>query len=675
MDTYTIIFSIIALFISIAIAYFQYYYRTKGTGKINLLLFVIRSVVLFLLFLLFINPSIDKTSYVNQKTKLAVLVDNSESTKFFNQEEIVKNIVGSFKSNRQLNNRFDINYYSFGNEFRLNDSLTFNEPQSNLSEALRTVNSFNKNSNSAAVLISDGNQTLGSDYEYSSLSKPVYPVVIGDTINYEDISIAQLNVNRYSFLNNQFPIEALLIYEGNRSVNTRFTIENRGKILFSKRINFSAEKNTQTIHANLKSEKEGINFYKAKLEYLKDEKNTSNNSKSFSVEVIDKQSQILIVSSIYHPDLGALKRSIESDQQRKVTIKLIDEDKLQLNDFQLVILYQPTFQFKDLLNQVTTKKINYLLVTGSQTDWSFLNKENLGIQKNSINQTENYSADFNGGFLTFSQKDIGFDNFPPLVDKFGKTQITVPHQTLLSQKINGFSSKDPLLATIEENNHKRGLLLGEGIWKWRSTSFLNNNSFENFDEFIGNLIQYTSSTKVRNRLDVDIESIYNANSVIKIGAFYVDANFKFDDRATLILTINNKDSEESKSFPFSLENNSYQLELDALESGEYEYTVSVEGQNIFRNGVFKVSEYSVEEQFTNANKEKLERLSQKTNGKTFYGNQSQELVNELLNDPRYVTVQKAIQKQQELIDWKWILFIIIGLLTVEWFTRKYHGKI
>ncbi|MGK0326460.1 MAG: hypothetical protein ACJA1D_001813 [Polaribacter sp.] len=52
-----------------------------------------------------------------------------------------------------------------------------------------------------------------------------------------------------------------------------------------------------------------------------------------------------------------------------------------------------------------------------------------------------------------------------------------------------------------------------------------------------------------------------------------------------------------------------------------------------------------------------------------------DLTNELLDNKSFYTVQKSLVKQQNLIDWKWILFFVIVLLTVEWFVRKYHGKV
>ena len=675
MQTTTIIYIIIALLFSIAISWFLYFYQQKGQRNVDFVLFGLRCISVFLLLLLFINPTIDRKQFIIQKSKLSVLVDNSTSIKFFQKDTLVQSIIDDFKTHSELNKRFDINYYSFGDKFQLNDSLQFNESQTNIADPLNKVNKVLINDSNAIVLITDGNQTVGNDYEYSSIKNPVFPLVVGDTTQYEDVKISQLNVNRYSFINKQFPVEIFLQYEGNQSLKLRYTIENKGKIIYSKLIRFSPQKNSQRIEASIKATQEGSNFYKAKIEYLENEKNKTNNLKNFSVEVIDKQTEVLILSSFYHPDLGALKKSIESDQQRKVSIRTLSKNKIKLNDFQLFILYQPNNDFKEIINDLTTKNANYFLISGSKTDWNFVNNQNIGIRKNYLNQDENYTASFNAGFLNFSQKDIGFDNFPPLVNKYGETSINIPHQTLFFQNINGFTTQEPLLATSNVNNHKKVFLMGEGLWKWRSTSYLNSNSFQDFDEFIGNLVQFASSKKVRNRIDVNIEPIYNANARIQVGAFYVDENYQFDDRATLLFTTINKETKEKKVIPFSLTNNSYQLELTVLESGDYEYSVDVEGQNITKKGVFKINQFEIEQQFTNANKEKLQRLSNKSEGVLYFENQETSLIDQLLTDKRFVSIQKSVNTKEELINLKWLLAIIVFLLSSEWLTRKYFGKI
>ena len=625
--------------------------------------------------LVLLNPSITKESIINQKAKLSILVDNSSSITFFKKDSLVHAILQNFKTHKKLNKRFDINYYSFGNLFQQSDSFSFDENQTDISMPLERISKIQKNASNAIVLLSDGNQTIGNDYQYTSIKDPVFPVVIGDTTKFQDVKIAQINVNRYSFINNQFPVESILQYEGTQTIKLRYSLENNGKIIFSERINFSEKNNSHILKTFIKATKEGTNFFTSKIEYLENEKNIVNNSKNFSVEVIDKQSEVLIISSFYHPDLGALKKAIESDKQRKVTIKIVDNKNIQLNKYQLVVLYQPNNKFNIIIDQLNSSKSSFMLITGSKTDWSFLNNKSLGINKKNINQLENYSARFYNGFLNFSQKNIGFENFPPLIDYYGETTVSIPHQTLLYQSINGFSSQNPLLATANHNNQKKVFLFGEGIWKWRSSSFLKNNSFQYFDEFIGNLVQYASNKKIRNRLDLDITSFYNANSSIQIGAFYVDENYQFDDRATILFTIKNKNSKKKQTFPFSLSGSSYQLELTSLEAGEYEYTIEVDGQNISKKGTFKVKEFLVEEQFTNANSYKLELLAQKTTGKLYFEDKHRLVIDDLVTDNRFSTIQKSKKSIDKLVNWQWIMLLIIGLLSLEWFIRKYIGKI
>ena len=670
MEKYSAIWFFIAFVLSGSLGYYQYYYRVKKLTKFSFLLVIIRSLVFFLLMLVLLNPSITKESIINQKAKLSVLVDNSSSITFFKKDSLVHAILQNFKTHKKLNKRFDINYYSFGNLFQQSDSFSFDENQTDISMPLERISKIQKNASNAIVLLSDGNQTIGNDYQYTSIKDPVFPVVIGDTTKYQDVKIAQINVNRYSFINNQFPVESILQYEGTQTIKLRYSLENNGKIIFSERINFSEKNNSHILKTFIKASKEGTNFFTSKIEYLENEKNVVNNSKNFSVEVIDKQSEILIVSSFYHPDLGALKKAIESDKQRKVTIRIVDNKNIQLNNYQLVVLYQPNNKFNIIIDQLNSNKSSFMLITGSKTDWLFLNNKSLGINKKNINQLENYSARFYNGFLNFSQKNIGFENLPPMIDYYGETTVSIPHQTLLYQSINGFSSQNPLLATANHNNQKKVFLFGEGIWKWRSSSFLKNDSFQYFDEFIGNLVQYASNKKIRNRLDLDITSFYNANSSIKIGAFYVDENYQFDDRATILFTIKNKNSKKKQTFPFSLSGSSYQLELTSLEAGEYEYTIEVDGRNISKKGTFKVNEFLVEEQFTNANSYKLELLAQKTAGKLYFEDKYRLVIDDLTNDTRFSTIQKSKKTIDKLVNWQWLMLLIIGLLSLEWFIRK-----
>ena len=675
MEKYLIIWILLGLILSIFLGYYLYYYKVKQPTKINLLLAIIRSFVFFLIGLLLINPSIPEEVLFSQKTMLSVLVDNSSSIKYFKKDSLINHILEGLKNDKKINKKFNIDYYSFGNKFQLSDTFNFNDNQTDISIPLKKITRIQKNRNSPIVLISDGNQTIGNDYLYTKIKEPVFPIVIGDTSKYKDVKISQINVNRYSFINNKFPVETILQYDGVQPVRLRYSIENNGKIIYTKIIKFTEKNNSRILKTFIKASQEGLNVYKSKIQYLANEKNKANNYKNFSVEVNNKQSKILIVSSFYHPDLGALKKAIERDKQRKVNIEIIKSKKHQINDYQLIILYQPDEKFSLLLKQLNSNKLSFMLITGSKTDWSFINNESLGITKKNINQLENYSASFNNSFFTFSQKNIGFENFPPLLDYFGELNIMIPHQTLLFQNINGYSSQRPLLVTANENNQKKIFLFGEGIWKWRSSSFQKKNSFINFDKFIGSIVQYASNKKIRDRLDIDIKPSYNINSKILISAFYIDENFQFDNRATLLFTVLNKNTKEKKILPFSLSDSSYQLYLNSLDSGKYEYTVSVNEQDISKKGNFVVNDFLVEEQFTSANSNKLGLLAKKTKGELYFEDNYNLLIDKLVNDDQFQIEQKSKQISSNLINKTWMMLVIVTLLSIEWIIRKYIGKV
>lgn len=653
----------------------QYLYKVNDKTTIPKILFFLKASSLFLLIILLINPKIERSKITNEKPILSLLIDNSSSIQYFEESGQVKKLINKLENNSALTTKFLIEKYSFGENLKILDSLNFNEVNTDIAKSIQELNELQKNKKSPIVLVSDGNQTKGLDYSFIKSKQAIYPLVVGDTTKFEDLSITQVNVNKYSYINNKFPIEIILNYDGENNIKIPIAISKNGKRLFRKIVNFSKTNKSVTLQTEFESISEGLQYYTVSIGKLNNEKNISNNSKSFSIEVINEQTKIALITSTIHPDIGVLKKAIETNKQRSLEIIPIDKFKGGIKDYQLIILYQPTNQFSALLNQIIDSESNYWLISGSKTSWNFLNQNNLGVFKNVINQTENFGAIYNDGFLTFLQEDINFNNLPPLTDKFGDITVLGEKQTLIYQNINGVATNQPLFTFLENNSIKKGFLLGEGIWKWRAASFLNTNSFEEFDNFIGNIVQYLASNKKRNRLEVNTESIYPANSRIKIAAFYTDKNYRFDDRANLEIKIKNTQNQEVTTFPFSLVNNSYQTEIDNLPSGDYTYDVSVSNQNMKRSGRFKVSEFQIEQQFTNANDSKLKMLASNSKGKLFYKDKTDNLIKELLQNEDYYTIQKSNITVENLINWKWLLFMVIGLLSLEWFIRKYNGKI
>ncbi len=675
MQTTTIIYLILAVLFSSAASWLLYFYKNNAIRKIEYVLFALRSISIFLVLLLLINPIIERNKITNEFPILSVLVDNSLSIKYFNKEKEVLDIVKKIQSNTALKEKFDVQFYQFGKSLNIIDSINFNASQTNIYNAISSVEGIDKNSVAPIVLISDGNQTNGNLYPYISTKKNVFPIVIGDTLTQTDVRISQLNVNKYSYLQNKFPVEITALYEGDQAINTQLTIAYKGKAIYSKNLVLSPDKATQTITTNVLSTKEGVQYYTVSLKTVTNEKNTDNNTKSFSVEVLNEQTKILLLTSVLHPDLGALKKAIETNKQRSIIVRNINDFKENIADYQLVVLYQPTAGFEKVFEKIEALKSNYFVITGTNTNWNFLNEMQSNYAKNSIRQTEDYVPIFNNGFLTFSQKDISFETFSPLKDAFGTITLKTKFDALLYQNISGIETKMPLFATFENGEQKSAVLFGEGIWKWRASSFINSNSFEDFDAFIGNMMQYLSSTKKRDRLTLNYDKLFAANTPITISAFYVDKNFQFDARANLNLILTNTESNVSQNVPFSLQQNSFEAILGNIPSGNYQFEVVVENQDIKRFGKFKISQYQIEEQFTKANQKELQLLASNTEGKVHTTATTSKLIAALLSDARYNIIQKSEKINQYLIGWKLVLLFLLLSFSTEWFLRKYDGKI
>ncbi len=677
MSTQTVLYIILAGIIALLLALFQYIYKSKSSSKRRIVFAFLRFLSIFFTLLLLINPKFDSYKVYAEKPNLVVAIDNSLSVNHLNQKENTLAFVEELKNNKTINEKFNIEFYSFGETLNSSDSLSFNEQQSNIHKVFKALGEIYKNTVSPTVMVSDGNQTYGNDYEFSAkkYNQPIYPIILGDTITYTDLKISQLNVNKYAYLKNEFPIETIVLYTGNQEVISKFIVTIGDKIVFSKRLSFNQINNTQLINFTLPANRVGVQSYKAKIVPINSEKNKINNIKNFAIEVIDQKTKVAIVTTITHPDIGALKKSIEANEQRTVTFLKPNEASGQIDDFQLIILYQPNNYFRNLFKELKAKNKNKFIISGTRTDWRFLNSESKTYSMGLTNQTEEYQPISNNNYNEFIINDLDFNSYPPLYSAFGDVEFKIPIETILYKSVNGIDTKAPLLATFETNERREAILFGENIWKWRAQSYLNRKNFNSFDDFIGKIVQYLSSNKRKNRLNIEYKSFYEGSADVLIKAQFFNKNYEFDANETLTIFLKNKNSGAETTFPLILKNNNYQVDLSSLPASDYSFIVKATGEPISKSGTFKILEHSIEQQFLNANVTKLQKIAANSKGESYFISSYNSVFNDLIKDDRYKLIQKSTKNTVPLIDWNYLLFLIVLTLAIEWFLRKYKGLI
>jgi hypothetical protein len=673
MTSSTIVLLLISVIIAAGLSYFQYYYKAKSRSKMTMFLAFLRFLSVFGLLLLLINPIVSSSTYETIKTPLPIVVDNSSSITDLKANEAAKEVYEKLMSNTDLKNKFDIQSYSFDSEFQSAETFDFKGTQTNIDAVAQNLKSINKNLKFPTILISDGNQTSGSDYVFSfDTDNKVYPVAVGDTTTYLDLKINQINVNKYAFHKNKFPVEVFLQYAGTKSVTANFSISQGNNVLSKESVTFSPSKKSAVINVLLPADKSGLQIYNAKLSSSESEKNTYNNSKKFAVEVIDQKTEVAIISTINHPDLGSLKRSVESNAQRKVTILKPNQINA-LNSYNVLVLYQPNATFKSVFEANKNLKINTWIITGNDTDFGFLNQQQNQLEFRMSSQKEDYLADFNSDFNLFALDNIGFENFPPLENPFGTVTAKGNITELLSSRIRNVATNSPLFSFFDNQGKRNAFLLGENIWKWRAQSYVDKKSFEQFDVFIDKTIQFLASNDARKSLIVNHERFYNSGDALEITAQYFNKNYEFDDKARLTIAVTNSKTKQVKRYDLLKTTNSYKVNLDGLNAGSYSFTVKELNSNATYSSTFEILDFDIEKQFVNPDMAKLKQLANQTKGAVFVPSQIDNLIKSLLENQEYKAIQKDVTKKTPLIDWYWLLVLIAASLGAEWFIRKYNG--
>lgn len=676
MSSSTILLLVLFVFLSLIVSFFQYYKKDKQKRIKHWILFGALRFITFLSLLLLLLPlKFSNYSYHIEKPTLAIAVDNSSSIKNIGKTKEVTSFLNKLVENPNLQEKFSVEVFSFGETVKkLPDSLMFSDKHTDIAQVFNSFSSLYQDEKVATVLLTDGNATYGKDYitQAKLYKHNVYSVILGDTVKHPDIRIDRVNVNKYAFLGNTYPVEVHLSYTGKQAVAKKLSFYLGEKLVATQTLKFNEQHAAEILTVMLQADKVGIHSYKIKIENLEGEKNILNNQREFAIEVLDQQTNILLLSSFLHPDIGAFKKAITHNKQRRFTLKK-PSDEIDFSAYQLVILYQPDQTFSKVIERIKQVGINYLFIGGTKTDYNFFNTQQQHFTKQVSGSREEYLPQESVQFQLFQIPELGVEGFPPVQDVFGRLSFNTPTQTLLEKTVNGFATEEPLITFVEDANKRYGYLFGENTWQWRASSFLKEGNFEVYDDFVEKIVQFLVSNTKKERLKLDYKTFYKQGEAIYIRASYFDKTYAFDERKKLQLRLSSKSGDATQQLPLLLKQHYYEVDLSNSAPGDYTFKISVLGENIEKSGALKIIPFDVEQQHTSANLTDLKRVGGESG--LYFLDKPNVLIDYLLNTSEYTSIQKAEKSEKQLIDWKLLLGILVLSLSLEWFLRKYYGLI
>jgi len=169
-------------------------------------------------------------------------------------------------------------------------------------------------------------------------------------------------------------------------------------------------------------------------------------------------------------------------------------------------------------------------------------------------------------------------------------------------------------------------------------------------------------------------TVINENEPVILDAELYNDSYELINEPDATLTIKN---ESGKDFPFqfSKNNKSYVLRAGFFPAGNYTYEGKVvyNGKEFKDNGAFSVSPLRLETINTTADHQLLNQLAVQNGGQMVYPDKMQTLTSLINESAAAKPVMREIVRTQSIINLKWICFVLLGLLGIEWFVRKFNG--
>lgn len=675
------------LALGIGYAFLLYGSSSNLNKNLRNLFFGLRALAVALLAFLLFAPLIKTVSKTIEKPIIIIAQDNSASILVskaagFNPASYTEKLR---ELEKNLSQDYELRSFNFGSDIKSGLDLKYNGSLTDISSVFKLIEDQFSNRNIGAVILgSDGiyNRGANPQYESKNLKTSIYTIALGDTIAKRDLLISNINYNNVTYLDNQFQVEISIEAYQARGGTSVLTVSDASGILFSRPVSINSNEFRLSVPLTLLAKRKGIQQYNIGLSPISNELSVRNNTHSIFVEVIDGSQKILIVANSPHPDLSALKQSIEGNKSYSVKLAMsTDVLKSDIEEAGLVILHQlPSLNnpASDILRYSDSKPLLYIL--GAQSNVSAFSSSQSVLGITASGNMQEAVAHFGSDFYGFTLNDANrqkIQNFAPLLSPFGNYGLKGPASVLLSQQIGKLLTDMPLLVFGEDPQRKIGVLAGEGIWRWRLEDFQESSNHDALDELVSKTVQYLSTRDDRRKFRVyPAKNAFDENEHIVLNAELYNDAFELVNTPDVNITLKSKTG-KSYSYIFSRTTNAYALDAGVLPAGHYDYKAGTTFGKTKHNaeGQFVITQQQAEFKQTVANHQLLFSMAQQSGGKMIFPNQIEDLPKLIKANENVKTVSYEDRKYEEMINLKLIFFLIAGLLSLEWFSRKRNGEV
>ncbi|HKI44980.1 MAG TPA: CARDB domain-containing protein [Balneolales bacterium] len=687
---------LVALFPAAAfLAWWSYRMPVALNNSMRYLLVGLRTLALWLILAVLLNPVFRMTHTWEEKPDIAVLLDNSASVTInkgdYQGSRDYKNVVKSL----QLSDTSHVHYqiFSFAKDVKKTnpDSLKLNGQDTDLDNALKSLTQQNQNYK-AIVLVTDGISTYGPDptYTVNQLNTPVFTVAVGDTSYERDIVVENVVHPDKAYKDSPTPISVTVLNDGFSGHKIEVQLLRDGHIVDHKTIQSNSQRSSMTVNFSVKPTHTGLQQYEVNVPALKEEANTRNNHRYMTLNVLDNQTRILDIAFEIYPDVKTVRTILGEDKGIKLESRTwISGDAfiggklpVKTDSLDLIILQgypNPSIPVstRNEIRRLIQNKPVVLLATPemdiSQADQSL--RAVLPLI----------------GPAKFIPMDISLEENPaekghPVLDLphiddqssspfwYGPiTHVTASQgsHVLLKATYHGQNTNSPILALRTVGNRRLAELLAFGYYHWYQ---LPGKTRDYVTKLISNIAKWTATQPDDRLLRLQpSQTVYDESEPVVFNATLNNQNGQPEDGAVIELTVGGN---QYNDHHFTMEHTGtgqYSIQIGTLPDGRYHYTATARKQQITAgkaSGEFVVGSKGTEFVNTQRNDDLLRYISKTTGGMFYSWKQAGSVITGIRNKGLMNVTKKTEEASYPLHQSPWWFIAVLVLLTSEWVLRK-----
>ena len=578
---------------------------------------------------------------------------------------------------------------------------------------------------SAIVLATDGAANVSRDLsatlrELRARDVPVFTIGIGDTTRPLDAELTRMNLPRRVLVGSRANIDAFVRLSGYGATKVLMSIREDGRAIKTEEFNLRGN-DTQAVNLEIVPSTPGFRRYTVEITPLDGEVTIENNKQEALVEVIEGPLRILHVEGEPRWELGKIRESLTPNEKNITLVSLQrtgenkfyrqgiggqqelvsgfpkTEEELFAYDGLVLGSVEASFFTADQLRNIESfvaRRGGGLLALGGRLSFDAGKYKGtliddllpLALEGRKVDDAESFAAVYKAQLTgagqahpitrlnedrALSQKT--WNDLPPISVSESLKTVKPGAIVLLEAKRGGVSAATvPLLA---QQHYGRGQTLAftaTDTWRWRMRMDAKSNAHETFWR---QMLRYLVSGTPREIEVGPQQDVYVLDDTVRVVADIRDKHYNpvNDARATVRVT---KPSGATLDVPVKFTSindaNVYVGEFKADELGphglELVATSAAIGQVTAKSNVL-ISDLNREFYSAAQNSDLLKRIATETGGKYYQLGDLQSL----LDDLTYRKTPYSERVTKDLWDMPINFFLIVSLLSAEWFLRKREG--